>query len=57
MGGMGGGVASLFKDASVLNHAIKPGTTARIMRFARPFASLLSRHFPRPWCAWTHSRA
>jgi ATP-binding cassette subfamily B protein len=38
---MGGGVASLFKDASVLNHAIKPGTTARIMRFARPFAGLL----------------
>jgi ATP-binding cassette subfamily B protein len=38
---MGGGVASLFKDASVLNHAIKPGTTARILRFARPFAGLL----------------
>jgi ATP-binding cassette subfamily B protein len=41
MGGIGGGVASLFKDASVLNHAIKPGTTARILRFARPFAGLL----------------
>ncbi|HEX4079605.1 MAG TPA: ABC transporter ATP-binding protein [Rhizomicrobium sp.] len=41
MGGMGRGVASLFKDPSVLSHAIKPGTTARIMRFARPFAGLL----------------
>ena len=42
MSGMGSGVQALSKDPSVLTHAIKPGTTARIMRFARPFAGTLS---------------
>jgi ATP-binding cassette, subfamily B, bacterial len=41
MGGMGG-AAALFKDASVLGKKIKPGTTARILRFARPFAGMLA---------------
>ena len=40
MGGMG--AAALFKDASVLGKKIKPGTTARILRFARPFAGMLA---------------
>jgi len=40
MGGMAG-VGALFKDASVLTHTVKPGTTARILRFARPFAGML----------------
>ena len=40
MGAMGGGRA-LRQDASVLEQKIKPGTTARILRFARPYAGLL----------------
>jgi len=36
------GAAALFKDASVLGKKIKPGTTARILRFARPFAGMLA---------------
>ena len=40
MGAMGAGRA-LRQDASVLEQKIKPGTTARILRFARPYAGLL----------------
>jgi ATP-binding cassette subfamily B protein len=39
---MGGGAAALFKDPSVLKHAIKPGTTARVLRFAWPFMGMLA---------------
>ncbi len=42
MSGMRGGVQALFKDASVLDHRMKPGTTARVARFARPFAGMLA---------------
>ena len=41
MGGKGG-LQTLFKDSSVLTHSVKPGTTARIRRFARPFAAMLA---------------
>ena len=42
MGGLGGGAAALFKDASVLKHTIKRGTTWRVLRFAMPFAGSLA---------------
>jgi ATP-binding cassette, subfamily B, bacterial len=35
------GVQSLLKDASVVKKKVKPGTTGRVLRFARPFAGLL----------------
>ena len=38
---MRGSARSLRQDASVLEQTIKPGTTGRILRFARPYASLL----------------
>jgi len=36
------GVQALFKDPSVLERKIKPGTTARVLRFAGPFAGMLT---------------
>ena len=38
---MRGSARSLRQDASVLEQTIKPGTTGRILRFARPYASML----------------
>ncbi len=38
---MRGSARSLRQDASVLKQTIKPGTTGRILRFARPYASML----------------
>lgn len=38
---MRGSARSLRQDASVLEQTIKPGTTRRILRFARPYASML----------------
>jgi ATP-binding cassette subfamily B protein len=39
---MGSGAQALFKDPSVLKHTIKSGTTARVIRFARPFTGMLA---------------
>jgi ATP-binding cassette subfamily B protein len=42
MSGMRGSARSLRQDASVLEQTIKPGTTARILRFAAPYAGMLA---------------
>jgi ATP-binding cassette subfamily B protein len=39
---MRGSARSLRQDASVLEQTIKPGTTARILRFAAPYAGMLT---------------
>src|ERR1700759_674679 len=40
--GMRGSARSLRQDASVLEQSIKPGTTARILRFAAPYGGMLA---------------
>ena len=40
--GMRGSARALRQDASVLEQTIKPGTTARILRFAAPYAGMLA---------------
>jgi ATP-binding cassette subfamily B protein len=42
MSNMRGSARALRQDASVLEQTIKPGTTARILRFASPYAGMLT---------------
>ena len=42
MSGMMGSMRSLMQDASVVKQKVKPGTAKRMMRFAIPYAGLLS---------------
>jgi len=40
-GGPGGFASSFRKDASVVDHRLKPGTTRRVMGYARPYLGLI----------------
>ncbi|HZQ50943.1 MAG TPA: ABC transporter ATP-binding protein [Bryobacteraceae bacterium] len=42
MGGMMASMRSFGQDASVVKQKVKPGTARRMLRFARPYAGLLS---------------